>query len=172
MLYHDVAFSPDTRLVASVCRQGTISLWDIETGSYRELHYQRFSHSISFSPDGRLLASMSEDKIRLWDVNLGSCTHTIPTGYYWTGKITFSPDGSYLRTRQGINSIPTRKQRRSAIFVNEEWVLVDGERILWLLLEYRPDYVEVSGDTICLGKDGSLTFLRFHLKNTDGVWHS
>jgi WD40 repeat protein len=66
-----VAFSPDSKTLASGCQDGTIKLWDVATGKEQATltgHKDRV-FSVAFSPDGMLLASGSDDRtITLWDV--------------------------------------------------------------------------------------------------------
>ena len=55
----NVAFSPDSRLVARGSRDNRVRLWDVKTG---ELHRSMAGHtrqvnSVAFSPDGTMLAS-------------------------------------------------------------------------------------------------------------------
>ncbi len=69
-----VAISPDGKRALSDHADGTICLWDLETG--RELlrrradtrHPDRARHNIVFSPDGRQALSVSRDEVLLWDV--------------------------------------------------------------------------------------------------------
>jgi uncharacterized protein with WD repeat len=68
-----VAFSPDSRLLASGGCEGDdrVRVWDLESG--KELKCFRGHHSgvvpLAFSPDGRVLASGSGDStILLWDL--------------------------------------------------------------------------------------------------------
>src|SRR5262245_50389184 len=54
-----VAFSPDGKTLASVGRDGTIKLWDVNTGKNIAVlqGHNGDCWSVSFSPDGKTLAS-------------------------------------------------------------------------------------------------------------------
>jgi roadblock/LC7 domain-containing protein len=67
---NDVAFSPDGKTLASNSQDGTIILWDVESGQPigKPLH-SAYLESVAFSPDGKLLASSSLESIILWDVD-------------------------------------------------------------------------------------------------------
>jgi len=70
----DCAFSPDGELFVSECRNGTIKLWDAQTGKERFTltGHTDSVYSISFSPDGKTIASASLDNtLRLWDMETG-----------------------------------------------------------------------------------------------------
>ena len=73
-----VAYSPDSKTLASGSLDETIKLWDVATGKERatvmghtDAVYANV-YSVAYSPDGKTLASGSFDRtIKLWDVTTG-----------------------------------------------------------------------------------------------------
>ena len=65
-----VAFSNDSKLLASTPADKTIKIWDTSTGSIQQTlegHSDRVT-SVAFSHDSKLLASASGDKtVKIWD---------------------------------------------------------------------------------------------------------
>ncbi|CAI7650582.1 unnamed protein product [Penicillium pancosmium] len=105
---HPIAFSPDTKLLASNCdhewsKQNAgnhaIFIWDLVTGELRQTlkgHLPR-TFSVSFSPNRQLLASGSEDNtVRLWNLATGTLQQTLRTHYKAALTLAFSPDSQLL----------------------------------------------------------------------------
>ena len=77
---NDIEISPDDSLIASASSDGTIRLWDFETGAEIGIleGHENDVWALSFSPDGRQLASAGTDgRIILWDVEAQAIDTTL-----------------------------------------------------------------------------------------------
>src|SRR5262249_30057148 len=96
-------FSPDSRRLASASEDGTVKVWELETGEEMlNLQHADRVYSVAFNSDGRRLASGGWDQmVRIWDANTGQELHTLSghAGYVWS--VAFSPDGKRLASASG-----------------------------------------------------------------------
>jgi WD40 repeat protein/tRNA A-37 threonylcarbamoyl transferase component Bud32 len=103
---HAAAFSPNGRQLASAYGDGTIGLFEAETGERCQFLRGHTSvvFSVAFHPDGQRLASASADgTVKLWNVTTGRVIHEHPgfargggVSFVGSGGVAFSPDGRLL----------------------------------------------------------------------------
>lgn len=102
-----VAFSPDSRRLASCSGDRTIRLWQIDNGACQVLRgHSDEVQALAFHPDGTRLASGGEDRtVLLWDLARGEEVARLQghTGYVWS--VAFSPDGATLTSGSGDTTI-------------------------------------------------------------------
>ena len=136
-----VSFSSDGTLLASGASNGTIFVWDVDTGEKVEtLAGQGGIISLSFSPDSTLLAWSSfgsSSRVFVWDVETGERVQTLVGHTDGVHSLSFSPDGSLL-------AVGTRDGR---VFL---WDVAVGERVETLI--GHTDWVE----SVAFAPDGSL----------------
>ncbi|GAW26224.1 putative NWD1 protein [Rosellinia necatrix] len=105
---YSVAFSPNSKLLASGSGDNTIKIWDITTGSLQQTFedYHGHVYSVEFSPDSKLLASGSgNNTIKIWDITTGSLQQTLEDYYGPVDSVAFSPDSKLLASGSGDNTI-------------------------------------------------------------------
>jgi len=112
-----IAFSPDSKVLASAHHDGTIRLLTVASrlpfGETLQGHSSPVC-GVAFSPDGKILASASKDEaVRLWDV-----TSRQPLGEFLKGPtegeakrfrfrpdVAFSPDGKILASASADHTL-------------------------------------------------------------------
>ncbi len=111
------AFCPDEKTIVGGSRDGTIHIWDIQTGEHIGILRARHQDPVGdivFRPDGKMLASATLTEVRLWDIKRDFRDEVIGVldkdraepisvlGY--TSNITsvvFRPDGKTVASKSG-----------------------------------------------------------------------
>ncbi|XP_071849132.1 notchless protein homolog 1-like [Apostichopus japonicus] len=95
-LINEVAFSPDTRLIASASFDKSVKLWDGRTGKFLASlrgHVNRV-YQVSWAADSRLICSGSSDStLKVWDVKKGKILLDLPGHADEVYAVDWSPDG-------------------------------------------------------------------------------
>jgi WD40 repeat protein len=98
-----LAFSPDSKILASQSDDGSIALWDVATGKKSATlgmaDGRRIWESLAFGPDGKSLASYDGSRLDLWDIESRKKRTLVDAeSYLEDPKIAFSGDGKRLAT--------------------------------------------------------------------------
>ena len=95
-----IAWSPDSKTLASGSDDKSIRLWDVSTGKAHPHPLQSHSnyvYALSFSPRGNILASGSYDEaLFLWDVRTTRLMRSLPAHSDPIGGVDFIHDGTLI----------------------------------------------------------------------------
>jgi WD40 repeat protein len=115
-------YSPDGKRLALASADGTIWIWDVESGKVLQQLSENFGpiRSITYSPDGKHLALASAyGTARIWDVQSGKELQQFSgdSGGIWS--VTYSPDGKRLASISDDGTVRI-------------WDVESGKKLNWL----------------------------------------
>lgn len=154
-----IAFSPNSKTIATTSDDKTIRLWNARTGKNLKTltGHTEPVNVIEFSPDGKIIASGSKNEtIKLWNVQTGKLIHTFTE---LQRPFAFSQDGKSLI---GINE--TKSSTQGVKHLIQMWDTTTGQLVKTLSwnnivysLSYSPDGNKIAAG----GYDGTI-----------GVWNA
>ena len=95
-----LAFSPNSNLLASASKDGTVRIWDLNTNKQigKLTRHRGDVLSVAFSPNGKIIATGGKDStIIFWDAaTLKSMGPSLKGHNFQVWSVAFSPNGKYL----------------------------------------------------------------------------
>lgn len=91
---NSIAFSSDSRKLATASEDGTAQLWDSASGQHLHTINADRLKAVAFSSDDRMLGTGGRHAAQLWDPGTGELLATLPAPGVFA--VAFSPDGKLL----------------------------------------------------------------------------
>ena len=177
-----LAFSADSKCLATGSDDMIIRTWNIKEHSFETLTgHTRWITSVTFSIDSQYLSSGSSDrKLKVWDLEQRMCLHTldVSTNLYrisftsWANSQLYAdvgildlevpnptPNSNVEST--GIPSLSVSERLSHCVNIDGEWIMKNGENLIWLPSGYRPLRSAVFKSIIALGcRSGRVIMMR------------
>ncbi len=161
------AFSPDSQKIVSGAEDGSIKIWDAETGKERATlkgHTDRVG-VCAFGPDGRCIVSGSDDNtLKLWGAETGKERATLKGDISRVRACAFSPDGRCIVSDSYGNILKLWDAE-----TGEELAMLIDSVGDWLLTAMNRG-IRVAGVTACTFSPDGRIILSASLDKTLKLW--
>ncbi|KIK37061.1 hypothetical protein CY34DRAFT_477756, partial [Suillus luteus UH-Slu-Lm8-n1] len=157
-----MVLSPHSKKVASGNRDGTVKLWNVDTGKVIKTWtgHTKWVNSVCWSPDGGQVVSGSNDgTFRVWDIESGKTILGPIKAGDDVGAVCYSPDANMIATGLGSHGLRIWDANSGKLLKSFEgvcsclaWTL-DGKTLIaggskidtatWTVVDLCKDYVDV-----------------------------
>ena len=128
-----LAFSRDSKLLATGSKDKTVRLWDAVAGKHIGLLQGHAHHPtcLAFHPEGKVLAVGTRDaSIRLWDLEKRESLGALLGQPGWANSVAFAPDGQTL-AMGGMEAVG--KLQNASLSASRQLVVMNRKtgKVLW-----------------------------------------
>ncbi|KAL2887360.1 Vegetative incompatibility protein HET-E-1 [Ceratocystis lukuohia] len=166
-----VVFSTDGQRLASGSRDNTVKIWDATSGACLQTleGHDNVVTSVIFSTDGQRLASGSWDKtVKIWDAISGACLQTLESHCIRVTPEVFKTTGHRLSSGPSASqvSLPRSRSYIYGLSSHHDWIIENGQRVLWLPPSCRPHtFAVVHARFGFATRTGRITIMEFRSSN-------
>ena len=127
-----------------------------------------YINAVAFSDDSMSLASSGSFGGTVWDIRTARLIGTLPNNYDYESQLSFSSDGTYVKTGQGhvrIDKVPNDSSDDLSTNDNywrydRQWLMQGNREMLWLPPEFRTIMAHHDGLFVVAPESGGIVFFK------------
>ncbi len=105
---YEVAWSPDSRYIATAETEGLVRIWDAQSGEHIRTYegHTKEVRTLAWSPDGTCIASAGNDHtVQLWASTTGELLYVYREHTHNVSTLAWSPDGTRIASGDNDNTV-------------------------------------------------------------------